>query len=311
MEQEIWKDIAEFEGYYQVSNLGNVRSVDRLLNCGNHRGIRKGRELKQKEDKHGYMNVCLSKSQKSKTVRTHRLVAMMFIDNPDNKPYVNHIDGNKTNNCVTNLEWCTSAENCFHARQTGLIDVEKMKEISRRNFKKGWGHNKQKVVQLSDITGEVLGIYESIEEAKEKCGINASHITQCCNGKRHTAGGFMWMRYKNYKEGQRFSLFEDRKKGKLTPRQRKEIAQKYANGSKMKNLCEEYAVSRATIRKAMNDNGVKSDKCRGVFYDINLEVLLEELKEGKTNEELARKYCCPKNLISVRKYKFKKEGRLV
>lgn len=92
---EIWKDIKGFEGLYQVSSYGNVRSY--------YRG---GRILKPKKDKDGYLEVCLRKNNKSKYFKIHRLVAFVFIENTDNLPQVNHIDENKMNNNINNLEWC-------------------------------------------------------------------------------------------------------------------------------------------------------------------------------------------------------------
>lgn len=104
--QEIWESINGYEGLYDVSNLGRVRSLKRATT----RGI----VLKQTM-KHGYMHVCLSKENKPSTKSVHRLVAEAFIANPMNKPVVNHIDGDKTNNAVSNLEWATHSENELHS----------------------------------------------------------------------------------------------------------------------------------------------------------------------------------------------------
>lgn len=109
--QEIWKDIKEYEGLYQISNLGNVKSLKR------------NKLLKPIKDKDGYLCVTLYKMCKLKEKKVHRLVAQTFILNPENKPQVNHIDGNKQNNVVNNLEWCTRLENIEHAWKIGLMKV--------------------------------------------------------------------------------------------------------------------------------------------------------------------------------------------
>lgn len=113
---EEWKDIAGFEGMYQVSNVGQVRSLDRVDNRGYKQ---KGRTVKPSTSK-GYQNAHLCKLSKYTTISIHRLVALAFISNPDNRPQVNHIDGNKQNNHISNLEWATAKENINHAWDNGL-----------------------------------------------------------------------------------------------------------------------------------------------------------------------------------------------
>lgn len=113
MDREIWKDIAGYEGLYQVSEYGNVKSLY-------YQGKKREKILKPTEDDKGYLFVNLWKNRKSKSMKIHRLVAQVFISNFENKPQVNHIDGCKTNNCISNLEWCTKSENEKHAYKTGL-----------------------------------------------------------------------------------------------------------------------------------------------------------------------------------------------
>ncbi len=125
---EKWKDIVGFEGYYQVGDFGNIRSLDRLeyyqrvdSNKVSVR-VRKGRTLAAKIDRYGYKVVHLRKNGEVNIYPTvHRLVADAFIDNPDNKPTVNHIDCNKLNNLISNLEWNTVSENTKHASDNGLL----------------------------------------------------------------------------------------------------------------------------------------------------------------------------------------------
>ena len=109
MEEE-WRDIRSYEGLYQVSNLGNVKSFNNRIKNKNPM------ILKQTIDrKNGYLTVSLSKNGKKKIHRVHKLVASIFIDNPNNYPVINHKDGNKLNNCVDNLEWCTYKQNIIHS----------------------------------------------------------------------------------------------------------------------------------------------------------------------------------------------------
>ena len=122
--QEEWRQIKGFEGLYEISNLGNVRSLDRLCRMKNGKTrMHKGRTLKPGRDGGGYEFVVLRKDGLSLNRKIHRLVAEAFIPNPDNKPCVNHKDLNRANNCVENLEWCTvKYNNCYGTR------IERVKE---------------------------------------------------------------------------------------------------------------------------------------------------------------------------------------
>lgn len=123
-EKVIWKDVVGFEEFYQVSNTGEVRSKDRKVPSRNpHKfSTRKGRILRQMTQRHGYKKVSLTRSVTEKfNVNVHRAVAEAFIPNPDNKPYVNHMDCDKGNNHVDNLEWVTAQENTRHAIDNNLI----------------------------------------------------------------------------------------------------------------------------------------------------------------------------------------------
>ena len=115
-ELEVWRPIAGYEGLYEVSNFGRVRRIFRY-------GREHIRPCKPKITKDGYFETTLVKDCKPKHIRTHRLVAQAFCENPESKPEVNHIDGDKLNNCADNLEWCTSSENQKHAYRIGLQQV--------------------------------------------------------------------------------------------------------------------------------------------------------------------------------------------
>jgi hypothetical protein len=162
--EEIWKPINGYEDKYLISNLGNVKSLYRW----NGKAFYKREYLLNKYvNKHnGYVYICLTKNNKIKNVRLHRLVAKTFIHNPKNLPQVNHIDGNKLNNKVDNLEWCTCKENIIHAYNIGLSENK----------------NKIKVKQY-DINGKLLNEYKSLSEASNKTGINIQKISLCINNK--------------------------------------------------------------------------------------------------------------------------------
>lgn len=124
MIDEIWKPVKDFEGLYEVSNLGRVRSLPKPIN---YKGIKtvlyKGKVLKGSQDKAGYIHVILHKNTKPYVRLVHRLVAVAFIPNPNNYREVNHINANKTDNRVENLEWCTCQQNKDHAVKNGLTAI--------------------------------------------------------------------------------------------------------------------------------------------------------------------------------------------
>lgn len=129
---EIWKDIKDYEGLYQVSNLGRVRSLDKIVirTDGKNRH-QKGKILKLQISKYGYNVITLWNNNVSKQFKVHRLVAMAFIPNPNNLPQVNHIDEDKLNNKIDNLEWCTALENNRHsniAERRHLVGTEASKK---------------------------------------------------------------------------------------------------------------------------------------------------------------------------------------
>lgn len=187
----MWKEIPGLNGLYFANELGQIKSADRprAYVAGKKSGsyMRKGKILKQAVNSHGYCCVSIAlETGKHETVAVHKLIALTFINNPENKPQVNHIDGNKTNNNVKNLEWCTVKENLQHAFDTGLNQGSKP-----WLGKFGSSHNRSIPVIMCDLSGNELCEYESISEAAKHHG-SASHITQCIKGTRKTCGGFTW-----------------------------------------------------------------------------------------------------------------------
>lgn len=170
---EVWKEISDYSGLYEVSNLGRIKSADRTSWNGSGYFLRKGRILKQNTSTDNYCYVGLHKDQILKQMLVHRIVATTFIENPLNKNTINHKDGNKCNNSIDNLEWMTSKENSIHAVETGLI-------------------NSQKAVIQFSLSGEILNEFISIKEASTITGITKGEISAVCNGNRKSTHGFKW-----------------------------------------------------------------------------------------------------------------------
>ena len=192
--REEYRDIKGLEGYYQVSNLGNVKSLERKVWCGRGRGYYKTipeKILKAGDDGYGYLQVVLCKGGKDKPCKVHRLVAEAFLENPDNLPDINHIDENPHNNNVNNLEWCTRKYNINY----GTRNIRAGKSNSKANT------NNPKlsiaVISINKISG-LITEFPSTMEAERVLGIDHSHIVKCCKGRQKSAGGFYWM----YAEGE-------------------------------------------------------------------------------------------------------------
>lgn len=168
----MWKPIKGFEGKYEVSDDGSVR------NAVSHRVLR------HKSAGAGYKQVCLG----ARNYRyVHRLVASAFINNQDSLPQVNHLDGDKANNCAANLEWCSRSMNLRHAYETGLLDSSACKKPLH-----GARHPRSRAVTMLSDTGHISITYVSISEAAKETGIDFSTIHGTVHGKFKQAGGWCW-----------------------------------------------------------------------------------------------------------------------
>lgn len=165
--KEIWKDIPDYKGSYQVSNLGKVKSL-------NYNQQKYERILKPVKTANGYFVVNLS----GHIYGIHRLVAMAFLNNKNNYPQVNHKDGNKQNNCVENLEWCSCSENLKHAYKNKL-------KVATSN------HLKKSILQY-DIEGNLIKKWNCTKDIERTLNIYHGSISSCCRGKLKTCGGFVW-----------------------------------------------------------------------------------------------------------------------
>ena len=145
---EIWKDIQGYEGCYKVSNFGNVMALKREYSSNGSKRFTEEKILKKRINKDGYLNAALTLKGKRKDISVHRLVAMAFIDNPENKLEVNHKDGIKTNNNISNLEWNTRAENNRHAIENGLLKFKKGEGNFWYNKTRGNSCRKKTVIDL-------------------------------------------------------------------------------------------------------------------------------------------------------------------
>lgn len=177
MKEEVWKDIKGFEGKYQISNLGRVKSLPKRINSTNGGRMTKERILKLNDHKgKHYLSVEIGRGN---WFTVHRLVAEAFVPNPLNKEQVNHKDGNKLNACADNLEWVTQSENMLHAYKTGL-------EKKRFGVECPWSWRKIKAIHKSGVEY----IFDSVKECSKVLGIRDSAIGRVRRGERTHCHGY-------------------------------------------------------------------------------------------------------------------------
>ncbi len=188
LEGEIWKDIIEYEGHYQISNMGRVKSLERIFISQNNAIM----PIKEKILKGGYMtagykSVVLCKNKIQKSFSIHRLVAIAFIPNPENKPQVNHKNGIRDDNREVNLDWMTNSENGLHS----------YKYLGRKSPKAMLGksgalHNRSKTIYKFSMDGKFLTTYESVREAGRLTGFNPAALSGAAVGKFKLRYGYRW-----------------------------------------------------------------------------------------------------------------------
>lgn len=190
MESEVWKDVKGYEGYYQVSNMGRVKSMRVLKTPKNGVICRKDSFLSTKatHDKQ-YITVALCRDGEKKQTPVHRLVAEAFIPNTKNLPFVNHKDENPSNNCAENLEWCTHEYNLQYS-----MERNKPYKTKRERPK-----NELLPLCAYTLSGEFVGRFDSVWDAIEKLGIESktprgarNNIRMCCRGRVKSACGYKW-----------------------------------------------------------------------------------------------------------------------
>ena len=174
MEQVIWKDVVGYEGRYQVSNFGQVRSLDVSLPCKNGGvSVHKGRIKPLNKNNRGYVTVALCKDGKTRRTLLHRLVAKAFVDNTECKPQVNHIDGDISNNMASNLEWVTDDENKAHS-----------------SIRNGGTQRPKKPVMVTNITTSTMSLFSGLREAERALGLDHKSSLNVIKGKQKQTKGY-------------------------------------------------------------------------------------------------------------------------
>jgi len=187
MIKEIWKDIEGYEGLYLISNFGRVKSLPKTWWNGFYYVKTSEKVLRQTKDTKGYLKVNLCKNKKHITHRVHRLIANAFIENPLNKPYINHINGNKEDNSISNLEWVTHQENVKHAQDTGL-NLARFSVAQKEAIKKT-AKNRRKLSVEQVIKIKILRRY---------FGFGGHRISKICNLPKHLVDSVIYN--KSFKE---------------------------------------------------------------------------------------------------------------
>lgn len=175
--KEEWKEVPGYEGLYQVSNFGNVKACAKIDGKGI---VRKERLLKPFTTPGGYYRIFLMKNEKRKGFLVHRLVAMAFIPNPDNLPFINHKDECGLNNCVDNLEWC---DRLYNVRYGTAIERKKRSMINGKHSKR---------VGQFDMNEILIRVWVCAAEYERETGNPRTSIYNCANGKQKTAYGYKW-----------------------------------------------------------------------------------------------------------------------
>lgn len=175
--EEVWKDVVGYEGFYQISSLGRVKSLERVVfdKDGIRRFCTTDKILAQSFNTQGYPQVSLYAHGNQKNITVHRLVAETFISKPDSFSQVNHIDENKLNNAVSNLEWCTEQYNLNYGTRIKRSAEKRARPVMQMN-----------------CDGAVIRTFKSAREAHNKYGYSYKNISACCHGKKKSHAGYNW-----------------------------------------------------------------------------------------------------------------------
>lgn len=190
---EVWKDVVGYEGLYEVSNLGRVKSK-----YNKQRATHRAEHILSQSNNRGYKHVALCKDGKMKSFSVHRLVAFAFLIKPEGKDFIDHINTIKDDNRVENLRWCSELENNNNPL-TREHRSDSKKGMKNPNFGKDLSDkidalakiNSRPVKQVN-LDGVEMQVFPSAKVAGDATGIEASNINRVCNGKRTTAGGYVW-----------------------------------------------------------------------------------------------------------------------
>lgn len=187
MQKEIWKDVKGYEGLYQISNLGKIKRLSRLSYQRFGKLLLNEKVMSNVIDNNGYVVVSLTNNKKQRKFLVHRLIAIHFIKNNNNLPCINHIDGNKQNNDISNLEWCSYSQNNKHA-----LDNNLRKPPAPWKGKFGTENKTSKKVGQYNLNGDLINIYPCVHEVYRKLRFPVTNIAAACRGKQKTAYGFKW-----------------------------------------------------------------------------------------------------------------------
>lgn len=233
MDDEIWVDVIGFEGLYKVSNIGRVKSVDRIIKKKNGKNIFTiGKLLTQHENGHGYSIVILyDKNHNHNTKKVHRLVAEAFIDNPKKYQVVNHINQVRTDNRVCNLEWCSYRYNAE------------------------WSYSKKTMLYQYDLSGNLIKIWHSFERAAESINGNRASISACVLGKQNKYKNFVW----SYTP-----INKDELKNKIRNKSAKQVIQLDLQG----NIINEFDSSIDAARHVNCTPSFIRSACRGLYDKV-------------------------------------------
>lgn len=191
---EEWKDIPGYEGLYQVSDQGRVRSLDRIVvNSRNVYRTLKGRILRPLKYRNGYFYIVLSKDNHRKNCRVHRLVARAFIPNPENKPHLDHINTKRDDNRVENLRWTTAKENVNNPLSIKHLSDAMKGDKHPMYGKLGKDNPTSKAIYQISKDGNIIRKWGGMREAERHTGTKQKKISLCCQGKRRTTGGYRWI----------------------------------------------------------------------------------------------------------------------